>query len=476
MIVGVALTIGLVVVAQARVQFREELEEKALLLARDVATAAPEAILRNDYWTLYNTLRQTASHMPARIGEPRIISAMVLDTEGRVLAHLDPMNHPLGLVLAPTDEVERRLLDEAMQTLTPSVVTGSSSDSDFIEGVVPISFDEKRLGVVRMRVSMAELKQRIRKAGLTVLVLTLGLAAAGSLLGAVISSRMVRRLKALAEGMATVGRGEIAQVRPLAAANRDEIGQLVAKFNDMAAELAEKKRLEERLAMSEKLASLGQITAGVAHEVNNPLGGMLNCINTLKKHPEDAALMQRYLPLLERGLNRIGATVQGLLVELHEEGEPMACDLACLSDLRELVAGEIGDKEIALLWDNRVSCEAYLRCSCPNVQQVVLNLMNNGIQAMPDGGALAFRSWRENKSLILEVEDTGVGISKEHRRHLFDPFFTSRASGTGLGLWTTYQLVEKMRGTIQVESELGRGSLFRVRLPLDETSLVEEIQ
>jgi signal transduction histidine kinase len=473
MVVSVALTIGLVVVAQARVQFREELEKKALLLARDIATAAPEAILRNDYWTLYNALKQTASHMPARIGEPRLLSGMVLDVEGRVLAHLDPMSHPLGLALDPTDEAERRLLDDALKTLTPSVITGSARDSDFIEGVVPIAFDQKRLGVVRVRVSMAELKERVWEASLTVLVLALGLAAAGSLLGAIISSRMVHPLKSLAKGMETVGRGEVVQVRPVPAPNRDEIGQVVERFNQMAAELVEKKQLEEKLAMSEKLASLGQITAGVAHEVNNPLGGMLNCIKILKKHPDNLALLQRYLPLLEKGLNRIGATVQGLLVELHEQVEAKPCNLACLSDLKELVAAEIGERNITLHWDNRVPGKACLGCSCPNVQQVVLNLMNNGIQAMPEGGALVFRSCRENDSLIMEVQDNGVGIPSEHRRHLFDPFFTSRSNGTGLGLWVTYQLVQRMRGTIQVESEPGRGSLFRVQLPLEADSVVE---
>jgi sensor histidine kinase regulating citrate/malate metabolism len=223
MIVGVALTIGIVVVTQARVQFREELEEKILLMGRDVAAAAPEPILRNDYWTLYNTLRQKASHMPARIGEPRLLSGMVLDVDGRVLAHLDPANHPLGLALAPAGEAERSLLDDAMKVLTPSVVTGGGREGDFIESVVPVTFDQKRLGVVRMRVSMNELNERIWKAGFTVLFVTLGLAALGSLLGAAISSRVVRRLKALAEGIETVGRGEISQVRPLAASNLDEI-------------------------------------------------------------------------------------------------------------------------------------------------------------------------------------------------------------------------------------------------------------
>jgi signal transduction histidine kinase len=244
----------------------------------------------------------------------------------------------------------------------------------------------------------------------------------------------------------------------------------------MAAELAEKKRLEEKLAMSEKLASLGQIAAGVAHEVNNPLGGMLNCIDTLNKHPDDKELLQRYLPLLEKGLNRIAATVQGLLVELHEEIEAKPCDLACLSDLKELVAAEIGDRKIALHWDNRVPEEVCLGCSCPNLQQVVLNLTNNGVEAMPDGGALAFRSHRENDTLVMEVKDSGIGIPREHRRHLFDPFFTSRPNGSGLGLWVTYQLVQKMRGTIQVESEPGRGSLFRVRLPIEGDSVVENAQ
>ncbi|UCH74283.1 MAG: HAMP domain-containing histidine kinase [Rhodospirillales bacterium] len=474
MIVGVALTIGVVVVAQAWVQFREELEEKVLLMGRDVAAAAPEAILRSDYWALYNALRQKASHLPARIGEPRLQSGMVLGLDGRVLAHLDPVNHPLGLPLAPEAETERRLLADALEVLTPSVIGGGGKDGDFIESIVPVTYNQQRLGVVRMRVSMDELKDRIWQAGFTVLFLTLGLAMAGSLLGAVISSRLVRRLKALSDGMQSVGRGEASQVRPLPADGRDEIGQVVDRFNEMAAELAEKKRLEEKLAISEKLAGLGQVAAGVAHEVNNPLGGMLNCIDTLKKHPDDPALVQRYLPLLEKGLNRIGATVRELLVELHEEATAKPCDLACLSDLKELVAAEIGDRRIELRWDNQVSDEMCLGCSCPNLQQVVLNLTNNSIQAMPEGGALAFRSSCENRSLVMEVEDSGVGIPLEHRRHLFEPFFTSRPNGTGLGLWVTYQLVRKMHGTIQVDSEPGRGSRFRIQLPLEIDATAED--
>jgi signal transduction histidine kinase len=141
-----------------------------------------------------------------------------------------------------------------------------------------------------------------------------------------------------------------------------------------------------------------------------------------------------------------------------------------------LVAAEIRDRRIALHWDNRAPDKTCLGCSCPNLQQVVLNLTNNSIQAMPEGGTLMFRSCRENDSLVMEVEDSGIGIPVEHRRHLFDPFFTSRPNGSGLGLWVTYQLVQKMHGTIQVETEPGRGSLFRVRLPLETDSVVENLQ
>lgn len=465
-VAGVAATIGAVIVAQDRMRFRGMLEDKALLLTRAVAATAPEAILRGDHWSLYQNLRTIALRMPAGNDPDMILTGMLLDTEGRVLAHLDPGSNPLGLPLSADTDDERALLAKTLAAETDRVFRGKGASGGFVEAAVPIAVDGKKLGVARIRLSTEELRERTMMAAVLVLGLTLGLAAIGSVFGCIVSRRLVRPLDELACGMDALGRSDPEAIEPLRIVDRDEIGRLTETFNRVARELAEKKRLEEQLIQSEKLAGLGRISVGLAHEVNNPLGGMLNCINTLKKRPDDPVLLRRYLDLLETGLHRIERTVKGLLVDLRDGAGPTPCGLVCLPDLRELVSAEIGEKPIRLLWHNELEQGFCYSCSCPQIQQVVLNLAMNGIQAMPDGGELSIGARQDENTLIFDIEDNGVGISEEDRKHLFDPFFTSKRNGTGLGLWITYRLVERMGGSIEVDSEPGLGSRFRVRLPI----------
>lgn len=469
-VTGAAVVIGVAVVAQYRQHLERALEEKALLLARATSATAAEAILRQDYWSLYLNLKQTATRASGGGQDTHVLTGMVLDAEGRVLAHLDPRHHPLGLPTSPKGTAERQLLATALKTQTPSLQSGRVGGQEFVEGVVPIQIDSQLLGVVRLRLSKAELEAQTWAAGLTVLGLTLALVALGSLLGTVLSARMVRPLKALARGMRSVGRGEFSPLRPTMGGDRDEIGQLLAVFNQMAAELEEKKRLEQELALKARLADLGQIAAGVAHEVNNPLGGMLNCIDTLKKRPDDRELLERYLLLLEKGLNRIRTTVQSLLAGVRDEAPPSPCTLSCLFDVRELVAAEARDRNVTLNWDSRLADHTRVCCTCPQVQQMLLNLAKNGIQAMPEGGTLTVRSFEDGDALVLEVEDDGTGIPDREQTHLFDQFCSTRRGGTGLGLWVTHQLAHKMGGSIDVASAPGSGSVFRIRLPLAQQS------
>lgn len=459
-ITGVALTIGLVSLLAEHRRLRATLEDQVLLLAGNVAAAIGEPVLQTDYWRVYKTLRTMTAEAP-------VLDGMVLDIHGRVLAHLSPRANPLGIKLQPSDPEEQRLLQRALAARSPRILMPRDGEA-FIEGVVPLRVGNTQLGVVRLRLSTAVLVQQWRDAAKTLLGLTVLLAAAGSALGALASHYLVGPLRRLAHGMETVGRGELNDIAHPHPYRSDEIGQLITRFNRMTGELREKRRLEKDLVVSEKLAALGRISAGVAHEVNNPLSGMLNCVATLKSRDCDPKLVRRYLPLIEKGLNHIRAIVQALLIELRAEQAEARAGPECLDDIRALIDAEIGARPVDLRWDNRLP--AGVRLNPARVQQVVLNLLQNALGATPPGGHIAFRAFTRADAVVLEIEDDGVGMDDEMLGRIFDPFYTTRPTGTGLGLWITYRLVESLGGDIEVASEPGKGSLFRIVLPLNDLS------
>jgi two-component system NtrC family sensor kinase len=462
-VAAVGFMIGAVMVVQDWKRFHDELGEKALLLSEFVAITTPKAMLRNDYWSLYLSLKNMSSRGAETKGRHEVITAMILDAEGRVQAHIHPSENPMGLPYLPSNAIEQALFEEAMSARKPRVLSGDRfSKAGFQEGVVPIFSDQKYLGVVRVRLSVAQLYEKAIDSSVIVLFLIVCFVIIGSVLGAIVSRRMVKPLTAVTQGLEAVGRGEMKEFEPIPVKERDEIGRLSVTFNKIMAELAEKKMLEEEVAMSEKLAALGRITAGVAHEVNNPLAGLLNCIDTLRKHPDDKGLIDRYLPVIDQGLHRIKDIVHNLLVGLNIEEGTEAVSISHIENLHELIAAEIVDRGIDITWNNEVTEDLYIP---GKLEQVICNLLKNAAEILPDGGMIDFHMYYDGAHLIIEVTDNGPGIQSGIRNQLFDPFFTTKQNGTGLGLWVVYRLVQSMQGIIEVMSEEGEGTTFLVAVP-----------
>jgi two-component system NtrC family sensor kinase len=460
LVAAVGLMIGSVMVLNDWTRFYEVLGEKSLLLSESVAINSQKAMVRNDYWSLYLNLKNITSRH-------EIISAMILDTEGRIQAHRNPANNPLGLLFSPENATEQALFQRAMDAREPMVLSSSEfSKTGFQEGVVPIFSDQKYLGVVRVRLSASQLYETAKASALIMLALVLCFIIFGSLLGTIVSRRMVKPLTAVIQGLEAVGRGEMTDFDPIPIKNRDEIGRLSITFNQIMVELAEKKLLEEEAIMSEKLVALGRMTAGVAHEVNNPLAGLLNCIDTLRKHPDNKELVDRYLPIIDQGLHRIKDIVHDLLVGLKDNEYDEVEGIDQVDKLRDLMIAEIGDRDIQVVWENQVDKDLRIP---GKLEQIVYNLLKNAVEILPDGGTVKFKMYLHGSYLNIEVNDDGPGIPSKIRNQLFDPFFTTKHNGTGLGLWVVYRLTQNLEGIIEVESEEGQGTTFYVGIPIKAT-------
>jgi signal transduction histidine kinase len=241
---------------------------------------------------------------------------------------------------------------------------------------------------------------------------------------------------------------------------------------DELGEAREREKVRQsQLAHTEKMAAVGTLAAGVAHEVNNPVAGVLTCIENMRGDPDNEKMREQYLGLIHDGVKRIERTVANLL----DFSRPRSMRLGptslnqSLTQVLNLVRFQLRKNrvEARLELDPR---EPWIAGDRFQIEQLFLNLILNALQAMPNGGTLTLRTRRQGTWELVEVSDTGSGIPEAIRERIFDPFFTTRevGQGTGLGLAVSYNIAAAHGGGLEVETTEGEGSIFRVLLPADE--------
>ncbi|MBI3815213.1 MAG: PAS domain S-box protein [Nitrospinae bacterium] len=261
--------------------------------------------------------------------------------------------------------------------------------------------------------------------------------------------------------------GEIRNVVISSSPLRDEKGNATGLLG-IARDITEQKRIQHQMNRAEKLAAIGQLATGIAHEINNPLGGMQNCVRTLSSEGHDEDMRKRYLPLLEKGLKRIESVIKNLLDFAKEPKFDFSfhnLDEIVLETLK-LVEYKINDGSTKLKLNLNTNTHQYI-LDYNHLQQVFLNIIINALQAMPEGGTLLINSREEADNLLVTISDTGMGIPQENMSKIFDPFFTTKdvGMGTGLGLSVSYGIIEKLGGRIEVQSEVNKGTTFTIAIP-----------
>jgi len=265
-----------------------------------------------------------------------------------------------------------------------------------------------------------------------------------------------------------------------------ELEQLVSKIHqahDKILRAAEKKReaayrarMEQQMIATERLASLGTLATGVAHEINNPLAIIKESAGWMRlilKNPQMTDIprredLEKAIGKIENAIERARRITHQLLGSVQrQEAAVVEVHLPSLvAETLELLHREIANRNVSV--QREIAPEAETIWSDPyQLRQVLINLLSNAVQASADGGRIDVRLQAHGEGVALEIADTGKGIPKENLNKIFEPFFSTKppGEGTGLGLFVTRGIVEKLGGRITVESRLGAGARFRVVLP-----------
>ena len=481
LVIGTAFAITAALLAREYDEVRKDLLRNAANLGRVLAGNLSGPLAQDDLWRAYEIIASAGANDASRGTSDEADILMVLDAEKRVYVSTRPERFPVMVWPGNVDDTMIPVIRavEKLAGFEPVAVESERSDHIFV--VTPIASDGVIRGALVIGYSKSHFLPRFhglatRAAWVTGAVLALLLPFSWYW-----GLRTGMPLVQLADAMGRIGPHVPGELEFPAYESRDEIGALGSAFRRMVGELRRKERLEDEMVQSERLAAVGQMAAGIAHEINNPLGGMLNAISTFKRHadpevgrllaaartpcgqcdlPTRLALGGKTLSLLERGLTQIKGTVSALLVEARVETHPLSPQ--DIDDTRTLVMSDVHNKHGHLEWRNAV--EDAVPLSSTLVRQLLINLMLNAVQAIGEGGRVSCKVEVAGDALNIAVSNDGAHIPPERMDVLFEPFVSGGAR-RGLGLWVSYQIVRQLGGEISARSEPGE-TRFEVRLPL----------
>jgi signal transduction histidine kinase len=463
LVIGLMITVAFVISQIVLWRSVQDQERNLRLLTNAYLDGLSAAIvppaIRGDLWEVFDVLDR--SHSKYTEVEPRL--TIVELPNGKILAASDPLRFPVHSELP--DELRGRF------AAADGVHIDAAAGRAWLART--LSADGLLVGRLLAEVDISDLLRFRREIVRTLVLVNGSLTLAFAFGGYFAVRRMLQPFDVLTRHMEQIQDGCVEPIpdRERMRASK-EFGELFERFNAMAQALDERQALQSELADQEKYVMLGRLASGIAHEVNNPLGGMLNAIDTIQTHGDDPAVFKTSLDFLKRGLAGICNVARATLVTYKGGSDTRLLTQSDLDDLTFLAQHEIGARRLRLEWHNLIS--EPLAIDGAAVRQITLNLFLNACAASPVGGRVVVTAWQWDGMLWIAVADNGPGLPKEMAA-VFDP--SAPATGRvqqskGLGLWVTGYLIRRLGGRAEVEYP-GVGTRVVVSLPVRPNEVLD---
>ncbi|PID81766.1 hypothetical protein CSB20_01320 [bacterium DOLZORAL124_64_63] len=398
----------------------------------------------------------------------RIRSITILDPQGELVAR--SWESPTGLFPAQ----DRRRLPPLPGPRT--IIDTDEAGNWLLDVVMPLRSGRRSWGVVDISFEAQSVRARISRVFFLLMVFSTSVTSILLLLLWLILGRILGSLQGLETAMETVD-FESGHVPPLPHRS-DEIGRLYQGFRRMGERLRQSRRdllsAEKQVWHAERLAAIGRLASGLAHELNNPIHGVRHCIYVIKADPDNREQTIQYLDMMEEGLAHAADVIEKLLGFARKQA--VGLKAVVLNDSTEAVLRLINfrlERDGARILTDLPPDLPLVMADPQLLQEVIMNLLINAADAVGKGGCIQVRTRAQGETVALEVRDDGPGIPHELQDQIFDPFFTTKdpGQGTGLGLSISLGIIQALGGNLAVVSEPGKGTVFTVTLPMaDQTS------
>jgi signal transduction histidine kinase len=444
-VISLGILVGLAVRGAVTDAMRAELSKEGESIAKNLSNRIADYILIDDVYKVEEAIEDVIRT------EKDIEYIFVTNKDGYLFAHTFKNGHPPD-ILNWNPLSEKSL---SLQLLDTEVGYIRDVGIRIFEGMRP----ELHIGIKEDRI-----EQTLKRIRNLIILLTIAVMLIGSVLSCFMSRLITRPLGRLVEFTHFLAKGDFG--KKIDIKSNDEIGELSETFNILSSELAQyRKKTEEsykQMLRTEKLTALGRLSAGLAHELRNPLTSIRTLFQTFRGNP---SLTKEDMEVVLSATDQMNDLLTKFL-RFARSDEFSISDVYLNSVIKQVInLTQFQLKEQSIEVKLMLSKLPPIKADRAMIQQALLNLMINAIEAMPHGGKLTVSSYLENGHAIVSIADTGTGIPDEIRDRIFDPFFTTKPDGTGLGLSIVYNIVNLHEGDVTFESN-GDGTIFKINIPV----------